>query len=483
MHRTRVAVLAAGLAVLGSLSTALPTGAVTSTAHALAPPFARISESSIGGDTIEQPSIARFGNTYEVVWVHVTGTTNKTYGINARILNASGKAVGGIINVVSGWIAIRDYPTILFANGQRVIAFNGNRQNGTGTNPYDQPAEYYLTSSDGISWTLASGSLSPAIAPDGSDGTAAALGSSSIVTALRDGDHIDYNVGFSPANPATTWTGTSDNTGNFAAFPGVATAAGKVWLSWYSNDSSVANHLGVQVQQVQPSLGTRRQAPGSHKGGAASPVQQGVPLVIRSGTSGPPYTAYVQYDTNRVYVWRFGASSAIGLRATGAYNVTLTSAPAGRLWVYWWDSKGWHATRSNRAATRFGPVTTIPFPSNTNHAAIAGYGAAGPLEAVSLSIPGYNPANAAIFATQIKPRLSCGRSPASVNPGAKVAIVVRDAGDAVAGATVHFMGMTAKTNKYGVAHFTVPSGASAGKRTAYAGRAGYTGCSTTVRVT
>jgi hypothetical protein len=305
----------------------------------------------------------------------------------------------------------------------------------------------------------------------------------SILTALGTGDRVSYYSGFSPDNPATAWTGQADTTGNYAVFPGVATTSGgKAWVSWLSTTSS-SSTIGINVQPILPSLGSRRQAPGSFTGSAYSPAQQTVPLVIRSGTAGPPYTAYVRQDRLRVFVWRYGASSALALRANNAVYVTLTSAPGGRLWVYWWDNNGWHATRSNKAATRFGPVTRIAFPSNTNHAAIAGYGGAGPLEAVSLSIPGYNTANAAIFATQIKPRLSCAASPTSVNPGAKVAIAVKDAGDAAVGATVHFMGMTAKTNKYGLVHFTVPSGASAGKRTATGGKAGYSGCSTTVRVT
>lgn len=463
----RAALATAGLvAVAATTLVTTPTEAATS--------FSRISEVGIGSGIVQQPSIARFGSTYEVVWVHYNGST---YSLEARILSAAGAPTGSVITVVSGWGLIRNFPSILFANGQRVIAFAGYQNGGTGANFWDYPAEYYVTSSDGLTWSSPpSGYLSPEADVDG---TVVPMGSSSVLTASGVGDSIGFQQGFSASLP-TGWSGNTSATGLNASYPGIAVSGTKAWISWLSDSSSAP---GVHVQPVLPSLGTRKRAPSSLVNNAYPPTHQRIPLVVRTGTTGPPYTAYARPSGGtKVYIWKYGATSPIALTASGATNVELTGAPGGRLWVFWTDSKGWHATRSNKAATHFGPVTTIGYPANANHTTIAAVGSAGPLEAVSVTIPSFDNTKSAIYAAQIKPRLSCGVSPTSGPPGTKIAVTVKDAGDPVSGATVKFAGKTGTTSSTGVVHFTIPSGPT-GKLGITASHSGYTGCSTTVKRT
>jgi hypothetical protein len=160
----------------------------------------------------------------------------------------------------------------------------------------------------------------------------------------------------------------------------------------------------------------------------------------------------------------------------------LNPGPAGRLWLYWRDSNGWRATRSNKAATRFGSPTTLLLPKTAIEAdeGVGGAGVAGPLEAIGE----YNNSSNVDLMTevQILARLSVSASPHAVKRGHSFAVKVTDVGDAVKGATVHFDGTSKKTNKKGEATFKVSGGASPGKAKVTASMSDYVGATTTITV-
>jgi hypothetical protein len=423
----------------------------------------------------EAPSVAQFGSGYEAVWLHTYGTTNHTYGLDARLLNAAGKPLGKVIAVTSGWAGIGTDPVILKANDMRVIAFNGYKGSNPSA-PYGKPAEYYFTSTNGKSWTLDSGSLSAAGAYT-VDAAVAPMGSTSIITAEYGGDRIDYNVGFSAQNPRSSFDGHTDLTGNYADLPGVAATSTNAWIAWFS-DSSTPSKEAIQVQQVLPSAGTRVQAPLSYysKTNSASATHERVPIVV---SHGKPYLAYARYDNQAVEVWRFGAKHPVQIHSP-ATLITMASGPSGRLWLMWANGNGWYATRSNKADTRFGPTTHISLKSVQSTGPVLGAGSRGPLVATGFIGNYTNQNKNAVFATQIRPRLTCSVSPGTVKPGKTVSVGVRDAGDKVKGAKVTLEKASAKTKKSGTAKLHAPH--VKGTYTAKVGLAGYVGCSASVHV-
>ena len=131
-----------------------------------------------------------------------------------------------------------------------------------------------------------------------------------------------------------------------------------------------------------------------------------------------------------------------------------------------------YATRSNRAATKFGAVVEVNPPAGTRSIwKVAGDGALGPLDlVVSASTPG----SLAFWHTQVLPGLSL-----ACRGGRVVLCTVSDAGDPVRGATVRMGGRTLTTNARGKALADLPAGA----YRAAASKAGYTSASASVRAT
>ena len=167
------------------------------------------------GTTGTTPSIARFGHTYEVVWVAKAGSK---WSVQGRVLNAAGKPTGSVITLVKDWAGIALDPTILGVGSQRLLAFGGDRTGTSG--PYESDAEYFTTSSNGTSWTLNSGSLSAAdLARVG--GAAVVNAGGTIITGLARKDGVQYHVGASTLNPASGTDPLTATTGNFSGEPGL----------------------------------------------------------------------------------------------------------------------------------------------------------------------------------------------------------------------------------------------------------------------
>jgi hypothetical protein len=428
--------------------------------------------------TLETPSIAKFGSGYEVIWVAKPGST---YSIQARILNAAGKPSGGVITVVKGWAAIQNDPTILADGSKRIVAFGGNRNN---TATYDGEAEYYLTSSNGTKWTLSTGSLTASDDVVHDTGTAVINDVGTLTTGLAKQSGVTFHAGASASNPAPGTDKHTSSSGLFPADPGLAADAKShaVWAVWSSGDGG-AHKDGVWAQPILPSLGTLSRAPGSStaNGTAATGVQQDLSAAARA--AGGVYTAYATPADHSIDVWKLGAKkpTATIKDSTGVSSIVVAAAPKGRLWVYWRDGQGWRATRSNKAASRFGPITSIPIPHNDSpNIGIAGYGGSGPLEAIGTLTTAAN--SNEVVARQILPRLSVKATPHAVKRGHSFTVRVTDAGDAVKGAVVHFAGHKKKTNAKGKVKIKVKHGTSLGKHAVTFTASGYAAASTKVTV-
>jgi hypothetical protein len=151
------------------------------------------------------------------------------------------------------------------------------------------------------------------------------------------------------------------------------------------------------------------------------------------------------------------------------------------LWLYWQDRNDWRATRSNKAATRFGRVTVVklPSPNDLENSMIAGNGGAGPLEAIATIT---TPTNVnQIISRQILPRLSI-TAPHAIKRGKTLHVKVTDVGDAVKGATVRFAGHNAKTNSKGVAKFAISKHAKTGRTKITSAIKGYKSITAKVKI-
>jgi hypothetical protein len=133
------------------------------------------------------------------------------------------------------------------------------------------------------------------------------------------------------------------------------------------------------------------------------------------------------------------------------------------------------ATRSNKAATKFGAIRRINVPGGNSSTIfdLAGEGSRGPLDVLALVDP---PAGGiANFHQRILPGLTLR---ATKKANGKFAFKVTDAGQAVAGAKVKVKGVGTKTTgPGGSVSFALPTG----KHTAKATKAGFAPAAVRVR--
>jgi hypothetical protein len=137
---------------------------------------------------------------------------------------------------------------------------------------------------------------------------------------------------------------------------------------------------------------------------------------LQAGKAAQDTTAYASpsgADTTKdgtpVSAWattfgtRDGAKApAITIKARGAQDVNIASAPGGRLWLMWQRGGLIYVTRTNAAATKAGPVHSVKPPAKTSTIwKLSGEGSrAGVLDLLaSVSTPG----SLATWHTQVKP--------------------------------------------------------------------------------
>jgi hypothetical protein len=382
MSRRTSAVAAAGVVALaGQLGAATGAGAVTD-------PWKLIPTTNLG--IIDVPSVAHFGSDLQIVWTQNSETQLRTAVVNSGLLKTAALAP------LPSWASVDQNPAV-FANGRRrVIAFSGLRSTDT-TDPFTSGAMYYLTSTDGRTWSLSSGSFSSSKSAYGSyGGDATSAGSVPIdVFTAATAHAISFHVGFDAANPSTRPDGHTADTGPDAYEPGVAydSFSKQAWAAWYSNSGKPATD-GINAQRIYPTVGPRLHAAYStvSANGAASSLapDQTVGIAARSASKGGGmYVAYVVgYPTaTTVALLRLGSSRPmIVATGTGVADVGVAAAPGGKLWLYWHDvssTGSLHAVLTNATATAFGKVLTIARPQGAGTIwKMVGDASLGPLELV-----------------------------------------------------------------------------------------------------
>ena len=445
--------------------------------------------SGSGIGNIANPDVTRFGSALQVVWTQQSGSNEV---LHTRILASNGSAASGDIAVVSGWATLNEFPSIIPNGSQRVIVFAGQRSVAA-SDPYSQGAMYYATSSDGLTWTLSTGSLSSSKQATTSYGTDAADAAGTPVVAFipTSQDYVSYHIGFDSNNPSTTPDSATSNTGPFAYYAGIGydAKAGQAWTAWYSN-SGKSGTDGIDAQRIYPSLGSLLHAPRSTvvSGSSGSSVDAGQRVQVAARVGGGLFTAYkVGYPSpKRVAFWRLGASTALLISTPSDVGaIGVAPGPGGRMWIFWRQMYGstMHAVRTNKAATRVGKVCTFRSPHGSSDVwKTAGNGSNGRLDLVaSATVNG----NIQMYSTQVLPCLSGAVSPTSIrsSSGGTITVYVRDAGAPVAGAAVRYAGVTKKTGALGKVTFSVARGTTKGKKTVTFKHSGYTGGAVRFRVT
>jgi len=417
------------------------------------------------GRNTDEPAVARGADgTLHVVWIR--RSAGKLDLVHASVDGAGAVRDAGT-TVLSGWNTLQNPYLLVDPSGELRVIVGGLRGAGP-RDPFDGSFYAATAPADGSAWELHeaalvgsknTGSPGAVLLPDGKPVIAWAAGMN---TAVQLGD--------------PTSTPLRLQTGCCGYEPGVARDAstGEVAVAWYSN---ATREHGLQVRTVLPAAGETQYVPGSANADRTSSqsASQRVPVVSRLGAAGV-YVAYCAgYPTcETVNVWREGASEpVIVARARGATHVAAAAGPEGRLWVFWMQNGRIFATRSNRAASRMGPVAEITPPAGTQQLwKLDGDGAVWPLDVVALA---QTADGIGLWHTQALPGLTVSATPAKVTAGTatEVTLVVTDAGDPVEGAEVTVAGQTLRTGADGRAAHTVPATAAAGRLAIRAAKADY----------
>lgn len=435
------------------------------------------------GRNIDEVATARTRDgVLHVVWLRKKGTT---WDLVHDVIDSSGRPLNYPTPIVTGWSSINNPFLLATPDGGLRLLLSGIRGQAPG-DPYDGSIYTATAGPAGDSWKLAP----PGVSQSKNTGEPGATltRDGQVVTAWAAGMEPALHVGLSDRVADQAFGGT----GCCVYLPALATdaATGDVVLAWYSN---IEGAHGLYTRTVQPAApdAAPQYVPGSANPARSSSVAaaQRVALVPRLGAPGV-YVAYCAgYPVCRsVNLWRHDSDRApqVVAAAREAKFVNAAPGPDGRLWIMWIAGNRVHATRSNRAATRFGPVVSAsPLPGATNLWKLKGDGALGALDvlAAASTAPG---GGLATWHTRLLPALSLSATPprvvASDSAAVTVTLQVTDAGDPVAGATVSIAGQSGTSDSTGRVQISLPAGTTP---TALPGRAtlrGYVGAGATVIV-
>ena len=409
-----------------------------------------------------------------------------TVGGRARLL-----ATG---TIESHWASVTTYPRLIPGkHGGMLLVMDG--ANGIPGSPYNTSAMYVASgNAAGTSWKLVPGSIAASGVVPLTDDAAATEPNGTPIAAWSDVTSLGYHVGIDPHSPATSpdqhlGIGADGGLGNPTL---IRTKSGTVMAGWFNTTGNV--NEGYWVARIWPSQGPKIKAPnsGGHNQNNGQPLQS-VALVARHG--GGNYFAYcvpTKFQTcGHIALWRVGARRALtvpGTSSGSATKVAMSNGRGGHLWLAWFNNQTNRISvvRTNAAATGFGRVRTINAPSPlVALLTLSVEGSDGSLDVIALAqLQGQN-TSPAYFATQIDPALQirASKSRVSNTQSTTITFTVVDAGDAVAGVKVTFLGHTATTNSKGKVKFTVKKGTARGKHLVVASKAGYASATLTVRVT
>ena len=379
--------------------------------------------------------------------LHVAWAEEKP-GLNATLwhqgIRPNGSVAGPKAPIVNGFNALGNPDLVVTPDGGLRVFFGGLGQSpNNALNTATAPAS-------GAAWTLQIGKAaqdsSAYASPSGAGTTSDATPVSAWGTTFGTRAHIGVDATAADITLQTSCCG---------YYPDVATAdaPGQVVVGWFSNATKEAGLYTQTISAAGP-VGPRLYVPGSASADRASSLGVDQRMAITQRAGGGVYVAYgAGYPTFRsVNLWRNGAARpVISIPAIGAQDVNISAAPDGRLWLMWHLQETISVTRTNKAATRIGPIIAVkPPPQATTIWKVSGDGSLGQLD---LFASATTPGSTATWHTQVRPAL------ALLARGGKVlSFVVTDAGDPVAGAKIAVGGRTLTTNSVGRAQVDLRKG-------------------------
>jgi hypothetical protein len=409
-----------------------------------------------------QPGLARTSDgVLHVVYTRKAGTKSEL----AHVTVSAGGKVGAPAVALGGWSSMSHPDLLRMPDGSLRVFFGGIRSTNPGeTNNAMNTA---TASASGAQWTLQPGRAAQALYAYATSYAGAGLAKNGTpISSWAGSPGLGFHYGVDPGTP----DGKIPQSGCCLYNPdiGVDSGSGQAWIGFTSNEKATP---GFFVNAIGPAgaQGGRKPAPGALTGkDFVQPIGR-TPITGRIGAAGV-YLAYGQgYPTiKKIAVWRVDtAKPQLLLNAPGAKHLAVAAAPDGRLWVMWDLDGKIYATRTNRAATRVSPPTTLGPPGSKSVYELDGEGSAGPLDLIANDGQG-------LWHQQVWPQLQVSGKRA----GKTIVFTVADAGDPVAGATVKARGKRLKTAANGRATL---ANAPSGRVKASASKAGYTAGSTTVR--
>ena len=306
-----------------------------------------------------------------------------------------------------------------------------------GTNVFDSVMAS-ATSSDGVTWSAAGpvsrngNSGKPVYAASGIGAGVGADGTFYTIWGDSAPGGAGFHVGLDPNAPDGSLSGDVPIDPNV----GVDTQSGQVYGAW--------NTLGdgpVTVLSLAPAggaIGIPNSAP---------QTQHRVGITGRIGSPGV-FVAYTQGSNPflaKPAVYRVDTGKSTRLSRSQGELISIAAAPAGRLWVFWEKGGTIFATRSNKAATKWGRIVKLRAPGKSSSVySLAGEGTLGPLDLLAHTDPPSG--NLASFHQRILPGLLLK---ARKNKKGNTVIKVSDAGEGVAGAKVKVKGVGSQTTGAG----------------------------------
>ncbi len=413
------------------------------------------------GRNIDQVGLARTGNgVLHVFWKRRVAAT--TDSLQHTAITPAGRA--GASSQVLPPLRVVDTPdAVVLPDGRLRVFFHGLGDT------IDEGGVLAATgSAAGTGWKREGPRISSASSSVDAVGAAVTSGGESVAAYTRS-FVVAFHVGVSAGDPDRE---VQPDNQCCDYQPDLATDArsGQTFIAYFSNTKG---RTGTWAQQVLPTVGKRILVPGSATKGQALGVDQRVAITARIGAPGV-YVAICQgYPVcTKAVLWRIGGKALVVGKSPDVEDVHASAGPEGRVWVAWHDgrTKQVFVARTNKAATRVGPLATVkPPPGASQLWKVAGEGSLGPLDLFVAATTG---SSLATWHTQVLPPLSL-----SVKKGKPAAtIAVTDAGDPVAGAKVTVGGKALTTSAAGTVKVVLPSA----KVTVRATKRGYTAATATV---
>jgi len=238
-----------------------------------------------------------------------------------------------------------------------------------------------------------------------------------------------------------------------------------VYVSWaesFAKNNAFNGYYAKDVTSNGPSM----RAPGSGANSAGDLPPDGAKIAMAStNTHGGVFLLYCGNAPGCTYLllWRVGASKAMVVPgAVDAFHYALSAGPDGRLWLAWYNhsNNDVSTVRTNEADNAFGPVRTYTTPCFEDGLLGLSGGSWGRLD-VAMECVDNKTLKLVELETQSLASLAISPSSMTVSNATANTITfhVTDAGDPVAGATVHLLGFASpKTDASGKVTFSLPKG-------------------------